>query len=60
MANNVRSSWMVIKPINLHRLQRAMLNNIATKLVFHVQTNWALPTDFIIDNIQLTPTCVEN
>lgn len=31
--------------------------NTPVELVFQVQTDWALPTDFIIDNIQLTTTC---
>jgi len=31
--------------------------NTPVELVFQVQTDWALPTDFIVDNIALTTTC---
>ncbi len=31
--------------------------NTPLELVFQVQTDWALPTDFIIDNITLTTAC---
>ncbi len=34
--------------------------NTPVELVFQVQTDWALPTDFVIDNIQLTTTCAQN
>lgn len=31
--------------------------NTPVELVFQAETDWALPTDFIIDNITLTTTC---
>ncbi len=34
--------------------------NTPVELVFQVQTNWALPTDFVIDNITLTTACTED
>lgn len=27
-------------------------------LVFRAQTDWAFPTDFTVDNVQLATTCV--
>jgi len=32
--------------------------NTPVDLVFQVQTDWALPTDFTVDNVKLTTTCV--
>ncbi len=34
--------------------------NTPVELVFQVQTDWALPTDFVIDNITLTTACTED
>jgi len=32
--------------------------NTPVDLVFRTQTDWAFPTDFTLDNIRLTTTCV--